>query len=214
MSEGLFIVFEGINGCGKTEQAHLLARHIVKLDKSNQVLLTSEPTENAGKIEKRLEKERDPYSHASKMAELYVEDRVQHTNEVIIPNLERGVHVVCSRYRMSTEGYQSAQGKNLDELIEMQNESRILTADITFFLDIDSGTSLKRTGSGKSIDKFEGNPDFVDALIRQYKKCIKLGRRNTDLYGRIVVVNGKMSVESVSKTVNRVFSGFYNSLRE
>ena len=60
-----------------------------------------------------LVEDKDAYSDSVEMTKLFLEDRVEHINKLVKPNLERGVYVISDRYRMSTDAYQSTQGLNL-----------------------------------------------------------------------------------------------------
>jgi len=99
-AHGKWIVFEGLDGCGKSTQARLLAEHF-------GAVLTREPggTELGSSI-------RDMVLHASapiavdSEALLFAADRAQHYHEIVAPNLERGLHVVSDRSVWSSVVYQ------------------------------------------------------------------------------------------------------------
>jgi len=128
-----FIVFEGIDGAGTSTQLIESVRYLESLDKYQDVLRTHEPWKS-GEIKRKLAEDRDAYSDGLKMAELYVQDRIQHTKELVQPILDKGVFVLSDRYSMSTCAYQSTQRVDLNELIKMHDLSRVLVPDITFLL--------------------------------------------------------------------------------
>ncbi|MFQ5531962.1 MAG: dTMP kinase, partial [Candidatus Nanoarchaeia archaeon] len=115
---GKFIVFEGIDGCGKDTQLDLAAVYVRGLDKYNEIYLTREPTWRAPEIRKKMGSSGDPEKEAEWFARAFIyEDRVPHILEDIEPALEKGWHVLSSRFEHSTEAYQSAQGISLMKLI-------------------------------------------------------------------------------------------------
>lgn len=102
-----FIVFEGIDGSGKTTQAKLFAERLRKDGRS--VLETREPTNGVvGKlIRSMLTKQHANWDYDWKaMSLLFSADRAAHVSNVILPMLAAGADVVCDRYILSTVAYQ------------------------------------------------------------------------------------------------------------
>ena len=150
--KGKFIVFEGIDGSGKTTQINQLSQWIVNTDiipENNQLVITREPGgTNLGKSLRSLllntSKERSPDSITELL--LYAADRSQHINEIIRPALNKGNWVISDRFCGSTIAYQG-YGRKLDiklikdlEMISTQG----ISPDITFLLDIPVEESIKR----------------------------------------------------------------------
>ena len=136
---GRFIVFEGLDGSGKTLQAELLAKYLH--EEKKHVLLTCEPTldgREAQKIQDVLEHklQMDPKG----LQKLFSEDRREHLDR-IIPELQKGTIVISDRYFFSTFAY-GALKVPLEELIAM-NEDFILP-DSTFVLDLDPKICIER----------------------------------------------------------------------
>src|SRR3989344_253148 len=99
-TKGLFVVFEGIDGSGKTSQIERLARHIRAKNKYQDLLLTREPTWRAAELREKLQGDGDAFSDGERMAYLFVQDRKSHSGEQIaLAVLERTV-VLCDRYAM------------------------------------------------------------------------------------------------------------------
>jgi dTMP kinase len=145
--KGVFICIEGLDGCGKTTQAKLLAK---KLRKSHNALYTAEPSR--GKIgtyirrcclygEKRL----------STVVEalLFAADRVEHVENVVLPALREGRLVVSDRYVYSSLAYQGAAGLSI-EWIEKVNE-HALKPDLAVFIDVDPETVMQRLKPKRSV---------------------------------------------------------------
>jgi dTMP kinase len=152
---GLFITFEGGEGCGKSTQSRLLLK---KLEQQNvPVVLTHEPggTALGNELRKALKRKRG--SSISPQAELFLvaASRAQLVAEVIRPALEEGKVVLCDRFTQSTMVYQG-YGRGLDfTAIQMVNNmaTKYLNPDLIILLDISPEQGLARKRSLK--DRFE-----------------------------------------------------------
>ena len=152
---GLFITFEGGEGCGKSTQSRLLLKKLKQQD--IPAVLTHEPggTALGDEIRKALKRKRD--SFISPQAELFLlaASRVQLLAEIIRPALEEGKVVVCDRFTHSTLVYQG-YGRGLDlTIVETVNTiaTQDLKPDLTILLDISPEQGLARKRSLK--DRFE-----------------------------------------------------------
>ncbi|MFZ5899272.1 MAG: dTMP kinase [Bacillota bacterium] len=143
---GLFIVFEGIDGAGKSTQLGLLSKTLQ--ERSYPVLVTREPggTRLGEAIRGLL---LDPaYTQMAEQAEafLYAAARAQCVREVIVPALDRGYYVLCDRYADSTLAYQGF-GRGLDlEFLRRLNDLATggVYPDLTVILDLDVDLAEKR----------------------------------------------------------------------
>jgi dTMP kinase len=134
----MFIVFEGIDGSGKSTQARLLTHRLTAggLD----VLLTREPSDGPeGRALRNLAARGDP----AEEARLFAADRRRHSVEVIQPCLRKGLIVVCDRYVYSSLAYQGARGLPLEEIWSL-NAPFIVQPDVAFLLDVPVETAMKR----------------------------------------------------------------------
>ena len=111
----MFIVFEGIDGCGKTTQIFLLANHLYSLSKYNHILVTREAYKDR-KIREVLIQD-ESKDKADKLTKLFVQDRKEHVSDLITPSLNKKVIVISDRYKYSTICFQAAQGQDMNELI-------------------------------------------------------------------------------------------------
>ena len=211
LNHGLFVVFEGIDASGKNTQLHNLEKRIEDLNKWQDVVRTHEPWRNA-EIKRKLENDKDAYSGATEIAELYVEDRARHTQKLIRPNLEAGAVVLCSRYTLSTCAYQWAQGLSLPELMKMHEHRGILTPNITFFLDIpEEMAGQRRATRTTSLEKFEYNPLFINKLVNAYKSLIHMSEVDPRVFGRVTVINANRNPDDVANDVYGEFVKIYKS---
>jgi dTMP kinase len=152
---GLFITFEGGEGCGKSTHSRLLLK---KLEQQNvPAILTHEPggTALGNELRKALKRKRG--SPISARAELFLvaASRAQLVAEVIRPALEAGKVVICDRFTHSTMVYQG-YGRGLDfTAIKMVNNMATmhLNPDLIVLLDIQPEQGLARKRSLK--DRFE-----------------------------------------------------------
>jgi dTMP kinase len=150
MSKGTFIVFEGIDGSGKSSCADSVS---AILGKERDVIKTAEPTEEGIGAFIRSSVNLIPEAEAL----LFVADRAQHTH-AIKQWVNNGKVVICDRYYASTLAYQSASadGQAIDiGWLKAMNDNVIMEPDITFLFDIDPEIGLERVESRGSKSKFE-----------------------------------------------------------
>ena len=143
----MFVSFEGLDGCGKTTQARLLAETLAA--EGVDVVSTREP--GGTPLGEQI---RDLVLHGDHVAPwaeaaLYVAARAQHVDQVIRPALERGATVVCDRYldyvRRLPGRRPGARGRH-DPRAEPASPSAGCVPDRTFLVEIDTATALARVG--------------------------------------------------------------------
>ncbi len=147
MAPGKLIVFEGIEGSGKSTQIELTRtwiREIINPDLP--ILLTREPggTSLGQEIRQLLLTTDLPLNDTTELL-LYAADRAQHISEKIKPHLDRGGWVLCDRFIYSTITYQGyGRGINQDLIHQLNRIATLgLTPDLTLWLKLDvphSGT--------------------------------------------------------------------------
>jgi dTMP kinase len=126
MKKGLLIVFEGIDGTGKSSQMSLLAR--VLREKGLPVIETREPT--MGRYGRRI---RELYNNRNQVSrkeelELFLADRREHVENLLLPALGEGKIVLCDRYFLSTAAYQGCNDRAAGCSADL--ETGILPAEI------------------------------------------------------------------------------------
>lgn len=166
---GLFIAFEGGDGCGKSTQSQILKEHFKKAGR--QVLLTREPggTEMGKSIRSLLlhGQDVDPVTEAL----LYAADRAHHVESLIRPALEAGKVVITDRFLASSIAYQGyGRGQDLELIADLgEIATRGLTPDLTFLLEVAPQTALRRIET--EADRFEklgaGFQEKVQAGFRE-----------------------------------------------
>ncbi len=195
MSKGLFITFEGIDGCGKTTQIKLLKEYFEKQNKT--VLLTREPGAK-GLGEKLREILLNYNGEVSSNCEsfLFLADRAQHIDTIIKPAIERGEIVLCDRHTDSTIAYQGyGRGVDIEEITMLNNIATGNTKpDITFIFDIDIDTSMSRVGKEK--DRMESAGIEFFKRVREGYLCIAKSEPD-----RVKLINGNDSIEHIHSQI-------------
>jgi dTMP kinase len=209
---GLFVVIEGIDGAGKSTQTNLLIQHIEDLDKYIDVVKTHEPWRSK-EIKKKVNEDKDAYNDNFKMAELFVQDRVEHTKTVIVSNLKKGAFVLCSRYTLSTLAYQSAQGVDMEKLLKLHKGRGVLIPDLVFVFVLPVDVAFNRMKKrGASSGKFDSDRNFVKKLIDKYRLLTKMAndKEGNLPFKKVVLINANQSINMVRKQVNKAFDEVYN----
>lgn len=191
MEKGLFITFEGTDGCGKTTQIEMLKDYFEKQGRT--VLLTREP--GAKGLGTKLREILLNYDgEVSPVCEsfLFLADRAQHVDTIIKPAVARGEVVLCDRHTDSTVAYQG-YGRELDiEQIKMLNNIATsgLKPDLTFIFDIDIDTAQKRVGKNKDRMESAG----IEFFKRVRNGYLEIAKQEPE---RVKVLDGSKSIETI-----------------
>ena len=158
----LFIVFEGVEGCGKSFQSKKLLNNLKK--KKISVLLTREPggTKSAELIRNLILKDYFNKENNEKFDKytdtlLYLAARNEHIKNKIKPALQKKTIVICDRFTDSTLAYQ-VYGKKIDINFINNIHKFILNGikpDITFILKVSSKASRNRLKKRKSKNRYD-----------------------------------------------------------
>ena len=165
LSRGVLIVFEGIDGTGKSTQLALLSSSL-KIE-GYDVITTREPTDGKyGKQIRALYSNRVSVSREQEL-DLFLSDRREHVNEVIGPSLALKRIVLCDRYFLSTAAYQGAAG--FDPLAIIERNSFAPMPDLALLLEISPEESIRRITEkrGDLLNDFEQLESLkqVDAIF-------------------------------------------------
>ncbi|MFM2296999.1 MAG: hypothetical protein RL117_706 [Verrucomicrobiota bacterium] len=151
-NEGMLIVFEGIDGTGKSTHAKRLASYFSSLGR--EVVLSHEPT-NGPWGRKLRESASTGRLGAEEELEYFLRDRKEHVEQLINPSLAEGKVVILDRYYFSTMAYQGLRGFD-PEQIRQKNEAFAPVPDLLIVLDLDVDLALQRiTGRGDQANHFE-----------------------------------------------------------
>ncbi len=153
LPKGLLIVFEGIDGTGKSTQLELLAEELRR--RAYPVVTTREPTSGPyGQEIRKLYRDRADCSPAEEL-QLFIEDRRQHVREVLKPALEAGNIVLCDRYYLSTVAYQGANGFAVEELLAQNSFAPEPDLTLLFQAPLSLGISRITGERGDILNDFE-----------------------------------------------------------
>jgi dTMP kinase len=158
MPKGFLIVFEGIDGAGKSTQAEVLKRTL--WEKGYDVVYFREPSEGKwGREIKRKAAYPDSISPEEEL-ELFLKDRKENVEKNLKPALKEKKIVILDRYYFSTIAYQGAKGID-QERIRKMNEGFVVEPDLVFFLDVDPQEGLDRIKNRKKKDKLFERAEYL-----------------------------------------------------
>ena len=208
MPRGLFISFEGSEGCGKSTQVKRLAARLEAA--GAPALLTREPGGTAIGEKIRHLLQFDPEGLAMRPETevlLFEASRSQLVREVIQPALDGGRTVIADRFFDSTTVYQGAARKLDPTIVEQLNRFAVgdCRPDITFLLDVDVATArnrmLRRVRPVGAPDRMEQEPDeFYERVCAAYRD---LAAREAD---RVRLIDAAASADEVEREVWRLLS--------
>ena len=183
MTRGRLIVFEGLDGSGKTTQLLWLAGAL--RGGGHAVVTTREPTDGAFGRRGLMAFGDRPDAAPEEELRWFTEDRREHVSGVIAPALDRGEIVLCDRYYLSTVSYQGARGLDWAAILA-RSEAEFPIPDLALLLEIDPAQALARVRErGRSEPLFE-QADFLARVATLYRElpCAYLerldGRREPD----------------------------------
>ena len=199
MNKGLFIVFEGIDGAGKSTQARLLAEALER--EGRQVYITAEPTPLpsgralrevlGGKVKKT----------PCEIAIMFAEDRVAHNKdgEIGIEKLlADGVCIICDRYYYSSLAYQGSQCDY--EWVRSLNTRcpEIRHPDLCVFLDLTPEESMKRIMSANRDGTEIYETEEILAKVRNtFMKVIE----DMSKEDRIAVIDASRDIDTIASDI-------------
>ena len=195
MKKGLFITFEGADGCGKTTQLNRVCTFLK--EKGYECVVTREPgaLEFGKKIREILLNSTDYIYDKTEMF-LFLADRAQHVDCIIKPALENGIIVLCDRHTDSTLAYQGyGRGLDLDEIRKLNKIATSgLKPDLTIVLDVDIETSQARVGAKKDRMESAG----IEFFQRVRDGFLEIAKQEPE---RVKVISSADTIENIHKKV-------------
>jgi len=196
-----FIVLDGVEGCGKSTQAELLAQCLRQM--GEPVVVTYEPGGTAtGEVIRSILLDSSLQMSALTEAFLFCASRAQHIQEVIEPALEASKIVVCDRFSSATAAYQGYAGgldlelfKQLDDIATGARQP-----DMTIILDIDPAAGRWRKQSAT------GQPDRIERKGDDYHCRVRAGflEYARQLGSRAAVVSADGSPQQIHQAILEV----------
>ena len=195
---GKFIVFEGIDGAGKTTQINLLANYLREQGRS--VYCTAEPTEtvSGGLL-------RDALSGVTRrtvceMAAMFVFDRINHNvNPVngIQKMLNDGFDVICDRYYYSSLAYQGSETDPAWVSNMNLNCPQIMRPDVCIFLDLTPEQSMARINRNRATQEIYENEERLTLVRNQFYRVFEELKDRDN----IQIVDAYRSVEEIHQSI-------------
>lgn len=142
VKRGSFIVFEGVDGSGKSTQLRLLAARLRA--RGHTVVETAEPWEGGawGARVRAMLRSGETLAPEEEMR-WFFEQRREHVRELVEPALARGSMVLCDRYYLSTVAYQGARGLDPAAILAA-SEAEFPVPDLVLVLELGAGEGLRR----------------------------------------------------------------------
>jgi dTMP kinase len=200
MARGVFISFEGSEGCGKSTQIQRLAERL--RERGHRVLLTREPggTEIGEQLRHLLQHSKAGHTMTPETELLlFTASRAQLVREVIVPALAEGAIVVADRFLDSTTVYQGVARKLDASQVAAINGFAVgeVLPRITFVLDLDPEVARRRMKQRTlAFDRMESQPDaFYEAVRAGY---LALAKANP---ARVRLVDGAEPVETIASKI-------------
>lgn len=201
MTRGLFITFEGCDGCGKTTQLNLLADYLSR--KNIDFIVTREPgAKGLGEKLRAILLNYDGEVSPTAEAFLFLADRAQHIDMIVKPALDEGKIVLCDRHTDSTIAYQGyGRGEDIESIKAFNDVATGgLKPDLTLLFDVDSETSMKRVGKDK---------DRMESAGIEFQKRVRAGYLEIakEEPERVKVLDSRKSIEELHQEVLGIFAG-------
>lgn len=204
---GLFIVFEGGEGAGKSTQAVRLGERLA--EQGYDVVLTHEPGDTRVGAQLRrilLDPETGRISGRTEFL-IYAADKAEHVDTLIMPALDRGAVVISDRYVDSTLAYQGAGRELLPDQVEdiARWATDHLRPHLTVVLDVPPDQGM---GRFRDRDRIESEPLEFHRRVRE--AFLQLASRQPDSYA---IVDGARDVDQVAAQVYELVQPLLNRVR-
>ena len=200
---GKFITLEGIEGSGKSTSLRDITKILEKY--SINYITTKEPGGGPLGTELRsmlLNKKSNITSEVELL--LMMADRKDHIDNLILPNLKKGVWVLSDRYLDSTYAYQGGgrqiESSTIDKLANILNLPK---PDLTILFDLPPDVALERAAKRASLDRFESEPVEFHTRIR--KAYLERAKREKE---RFKIVNSSTNFDGVKEQVLKIITKF------
>jgi len=203
MNRGKFIVFEGIDGSGKTTQIKHLEQYF---EEQNQAFhSTKEPTD--GPIGKMIRQvlNRELKMSEKTMAALFLADRLDHIQKEedgMLGLVEQGTNVISDRYYLSSYAYHSAHVP-LDWVIAANSEcAKLLRPNLVIFLDITPEVSLERIRKSREmLDLYETEERLIKVRANYFKAMQLIENQEN-----ILVIDATLEEAVIAKKIKEAVS--------
>jgi dTMP kinase len=196
----LFITFEGIDGCGKSTQARMLASWLESL--GLKIILTREPggTPLANEIRNLILCHREEEVSPITEVLLYATSRAQHVSNLIIPSLEAGKTVICDRFFHSSLAFQGyGLGYDISSIQDINRYAmQDVFPDMIILLDISPEDANERI-SAKKKDRIESRDLEFHRRVRN--GYLAEAKKNCSYF----VIDASLSADEVHEWIKKIY---------
>ena len=192
----MFISFEGIEGSGKSTQIDLLESSLKDLGHNVKKLREPGTTLLGERVREIFLEDTDETVDPITEAFLLYASRKHLDQNILRKNLDKGFIVITDRYADATLAYQCyGKGLSMDFIDFIHKESKLLTPDLTFYLDISAKKSKERISSRK-MDRMESESvEFFEKVRHGY---LEIAKNNPS---RIVCLDANKSIEELKTEI-------------
>ncbi len=195
--QGKFIVFDGLDGSGKSTQIELLINDFKSQGKQIEMIHYPDYEGGIGKLIHDFLYKKYDFSPETQFL-LYFADFIK-DKEKIKAWLEQGKVVIADRYFTTTISYQCSKGFDLDRALKIAKEFDLLVPDLVIYIDVSADVSMERKFKEKgNLDRHEGDREFLVNLRDVFKK---LAINQT--FAKWAIIDGEKPVEEVFKQVKQ-----------
>ena len=196
--KGSFIVFEGIDGSGKTTQINLLKQKIESL--GIKCLETREPSDGPiGVMIRQCLTGRMQMDEAA-LAALFAADRLDHISNStngLKNKIDNGIAVISDRFILSNYAYQSVKAP-LEWVMQLNSQAAtILRPDCHIFIDVDPEITLDRMANGRFEKELFENKTRLTQVREKYLEIIE----KLKPIENIIIIDGNSSINDIADEI-------------
>lgn len=196
MLKGKFIVFEGIDGCGKTSHIDKLANKLALLGHKVAIMSNIDEDGITGKAIREILKDKDSCISDMRLATLFLSELhyVVKKKNGIEDLLKQGYTVLCSRYHYSTYAY-AGSNKEVNSVIDNATYN-LVKPDITFYLDVDISTAIKRLNDNREEKDYYENSSKLLIIKGRYNSLLESKKIDN-----VIRINNNSDFEKINNTL-------------
>ncbi|MCQ2354720.1 MAG: dTMP kinase [Clostridia bacterium] len=197
-NRGLFIVFEGTDGCGKTTQTELLRRRIAETTCRPCVYEQEPNSRNLTGAIIRAALYGSAKISPEAMAYMHVADRLEHI-DYVLPLLRSGTNIVCDRYYVSNMAYNATEKLPMEKIFELNVPCRdALRPDAIIFLDIDPEVSAARRSADRTSKEIYDADETQRRVRENYHRVLDYLEAQGD---NVIRINAARTVDEVAAEI-------------
>ncbi len=198
--KGKFIVFEGIDGSGKSSQVLILKKWLE--EDGHKVYTTFEPTDNPIGTMIRAVLKGEERADNRTIAALFAADRLHHIlneHDGILKKLSEGYTVLCDRYYFSSYAYHSVH-MDMNWVIEINKKSaELLKPDLNIFIDVRPETAMQRIRKNRAETELYETLDMLKSVYNNYQAAFEK-MKDTE---KIIRIEGENTIEAIGELIRK-----------